>query len=187
MPDEPSRQVTELLHLWVQGDEQALQDLVPLVYQELRRLAQHHLQSQRANHTLESSALVNEAFLRLLGAEHANFLNRAHFMAVASRIMRQILVDYARARGASKRDGGSRVDLAVLVGMQISGDAELISLDDALWELARVDERQAKIVEMKFFGGLSAAEISRVLGLSRATVDRDWATARVWLHQQISA
>jgi RNA polymerase sigma factor (TIGR02999 family) len=187
MSDEPRRQVTELLNLWVQGDGRALEDLVPLVYQELRRLAHHHLQSQRPDHTLESSALVNEAFLRLLGAEHANFLNRAHFMAVASRIMRQILVDYARARSASKRDGGCRIDLEVLVGMQISGDAELVALDDALSELSRIDERQARIVEMKFFGGLSAAEISQVLGLSRATVDRDWATARVWLHQQVSA
>jgi RNA polymerase sigma factor (TIGR02999 family) len=100
--------------------------------------------------------------------------------------MRQILVDYARARSASKRDGGCRIDLEVLMGMQISGDDELVALDDALSELSRVDERQARIVEMKFFGGLSAAEISQVLGLSRATVDRDWATARVWLHQQVS-
>jgi RNA polymerase sigma-70 factor (ECF subfamily) len=105
---------------------------------------------------------------------------------VASRIMRQILVDYARARGANKRDGGYRIDIEVLMGMQLNGDAELVALDDALNELARIDERQAKIVEMKFFGGLSAAEIAEVLGLSRATVDRDWATARVWLHQQVS-
>jgi RNA polymerase sigma factor (TIGR02999 family) len=170
----------------VQGDEKALRDLIPVVYQELRRLARSHLQSERPNHTLQSTALVNEAFVRLLGAQPVELQNRAHFIAVASRLMRQILVDYARNRRAQKRDGGCRIDFDALLDLPINGDAELVALDDALGELSRIDERQAKIVEMKFFGGLSAPEISRVLGLSRATVDREWSTARIWLHQQMS-
>jgi RNA polymerase sigma factor (TIGR02999 family) len=186
MPEDPSGQVTQLLQHWVQGDEKALRDLIPVVYQELRRLARSHLQSERPNHTLQSTALVNEAFVRLLGAQPVELQNRAHFIAVASRLMRQILVDYARNRRAQKRDGGCRIDFDALLDLPINGDAELVALDDALGELSRIDERQAKIVEMKFFGGLSAPEISQVLGLSRATVDREWSTARIWLHQQMS-
>src|SRR5277367_1885980 len=186
MPEDPSGQVTQLLQHWVQGDEKALRDLIPVVYQELRRLARSHLQSERPNHTLQSTALVNEAFVRLLGAQPIELQNRAHFIAVASRLMRQILVDYARNRRAQKRDGGCRLDYDALLDLPINGDAELMALDDALRELSRIDARQAQIVEMKFFGGLSAPEISRVLGLSRATVDRDWSTARIWLHQQMS-
>ena len=129
--------------------------------------------------------MVHEAYLRLLGSQPAELQNRAHFIAVASRLMRQILVDYARGRRASKREGGCRIDFDEMVALPVKGDAELLALNDALDELSRIDERQAKIVEMKFFGGLSAPEISQVLGLSRATVDRDWATARVWLHRQL--
>ena len=186
MPEDPSGQVTQLLQHWVRGDEKALHDLIPVVYQELRRLARSQLESERENHTLQSTALVNEAFVRLLGAQPLELQNRAHFIAVASRLMRQILVDYARNRRAQKRDGGCRIDFDALLDLPINGDAELVALDDALEELSRLDERQAKIVEMKFFGGLSAPEISQVLGLSRATVDRDWSTARVWLHQQMN-
>jgi RNA polymerase sigma factor (TIGR02999 family) len=186
MPDDQSGQVTELLQQWKQGDDQALQALVPLVYKELRRLAHYHLQSERSDHTLQSTALVHEAYLRLLGGQPADLQNRAHFVAVASRLMRQILVDYARERRASKRDGGCKIDFDYLEALPVKGEAELLALDDALQELSRIDERQGKIVEMKFFGGLSAPEISEVLGLSRATVDRDWATARVWLHRQMS-
>jgi RNA polymerase sigma factor (TIGR02999 family) len=129
--------------------------------------------------------LVHEAYLRLVGSQSVELQNRAHFIAVASRLMRQILVDYARERRASKRDGGCRIAFEYLDSLPVEGDAELLALDDALNELSCVDERQGKIVEMKFFGGLSAAEISDVLGISRATVDRDWATARVWLHRQM--
>ena len=186
MPEEPSGQVTQLLQHWVRGDEKALHDLVPVVYQELRRLARTHLQSERPNHTLQSTALVNEAFVRLLGAEPLALQNRVHFVAVASKLMRQILVDYARGRRADKRDGGHRIDFDMFANLPINGDAELVALDDALADLSRMDERQAQIVEMKFFGGLSAPEISQVLGISRATIDRDWSTARVWLHQQMS-
>jgi RNA polymerase sigma factor (TIGR02999 family) len=185
MPPDPSGQFTELLLRWTRGDEAALPGLVPLVYKELRRLAHYHLKSERPDHTLQSTALVHEAYLRLLGNKPVELQNRAHFVAVASRLMRQILVDYARSRGANKRDGGYRIDYEDLAALPIVGDAELLALNDALDELSHLDERQAKIVEMKFFGGLSAPEISQVLGISRATVDRDWATARVWLHRQM--
>jgi RNA polymerase sigma factor (TIGR02999 family) len=186
MPEDSSGQVTELLHHWKQGDEKALADLLPLVYKELRRLAHYHLQSERSDHTLQSTALVHEAYLRLMGGQPLELQNRAHFIAVASRLMRQVLVDYARERRAAKRDGGCRIAVEYLGAAAITGDAELIALDDALDDLFRLDQRQGRIVEMKFFGGLSAPEISQVMGLSRATVDRDWATARVWLHRQMS-
>src|SRR5580658_10290026 len=186
MPEDLSGQVTELLQSWKQGDEKALADLLPLVYKELRRLAHYHLQSERSDHTLQSTALVHEAYLRLMGGRPLELQNRAHFIAVASRLMRQVLVDYARERRASKRDGGCRIAFEFAEALPVNGDAELLALDDALEELSRIDGRQGKIVEMKFFGGLSAPEISEVLGISRATVDRDWSTARVWLHRQIS-
>ena len=186
MPEDLSGQVTELLHQWTQGDEKALRALAPLVYKELRRLAHYHLQSERPDHTLQSTALVHEAYLRLLGGQPPELQNRAHFVAVASRLMRQILVDYARERRASKRDGGCRIAFEYLDALPVTADTELLALNDALDELSRIDERQGRIVEMKFFGGLSAPEISQALGISRATVDRDWATARVWLHRQMS-
>ncbi len=186
MPEDQAGQFTELLQQWKQGDQKALRALVPLVYKELRRLAHYHLQSERPDHTLQSTALVHEAYLRLLGGQPAQLQDRTHFIAVASRLMRQILVDYARERRAFKREGGCRIAFEYLEALPVNGDAELLALDDALDELTRIDERQGKIVEMKFFGGLSAPEISALLGISRATVDRDWATARVWLHRQMS-
>jgi len=186
MPDDQEGQVTELLQQWKEGDENALRALVPLVYKELRSLAHYHLQSERPDHTLQSTALVHEAYLRLLGGQPVELQNRAHFVAVASRLMRQILVDYARSRRANKRDGGCKVIFEDVIALPITGDAELLALNEALDELSRIDERQGKIVEMKFFGGLSAPEISQVMGISRATVDRDWATARVWLYRQIA-
>jgi len=185
MPEDQSGRFQELLQRWQQGDEQALCALVPDVYKELRRLAHYHLQSERPDHTLQSTALVHEAYIRLMGSAPTDLENRGHFIAVASRLMRQILVDYARERHAAKRDGGCRIAFEYLEFLPVNGDAELLALDDALNELSNIDERQGKIVEMKFFGGLSAPEISDVLGISRATVDRDWATARVWLHRQM--
>ena len=183
--DDQPGQVTLLLQHWRQGDEEALQTLVALVYKELRRLAHYHLRSERSDHTLQSTELVHEAYLRLAGGD-ATLQNRAHFIAVASRLMRQILVDYARARAASKRDGGCRITLENVEAVPVDGDAQLLALDTALDDLSRVDERQGKIVEMKFFGGLSAPEIAEALQISRATVDRDWAVARIWLHRQMS-
>jgi RNA polymerase sigma factor (TIGR02999 family) len=186
MTEEASGRVSVLLQQWAQGDNKALPDLVPLVYQELRRLASYHLESERRDHTLQSTALVHEAFLRLLGGEPVELRNRAHFIAIASRAMRQILVEHARGRNARKRDGGVRIDVECLADLPVNGDEELVALDEALHRLGQLDERQAIIVEMKFFGGLSAPEISQVLGISRATIDREWATARVWLHRQMS-
>jgi RNA polymerase sigma factor (TIGR02999 family) len=186
MPEDQFGQITQLLRHWTQGDEQALHALVPLVYKELRSVAHYHLQSERPDHTLQSTALVHEVYLRLLGGQPVELQNRAHFIAIASRLMRQILVDYARGRGANKRDGGCKIELDELAALPMKSDPDLLALDDALDQLFRIDERQGKIVEMKFFGGLSAPEISLVMGISRATVDRDWATARVWLHRQMS-
>lgn len=184
-PPDQSDRFVDLLQQWKQGDEEAFHALVPQVYKELRRLAHYHLQSERPDHTLQSTALVHEAYIRLLGSSPLDLQNRAHFIAVASRLMRQILVDYARERRAAKRDGGCRIACEYLDALPVTGDGELLALDDALNELSRIDERQGRIVEMKFFGGLSAPEISTVLGISRATVDRDWATARIWLHRQM--
>ena len=186
MPEVQTDHVTGLLQQWVRGDEKALGILVPLVYQELRRLAHHHLKSERADHTLQSTALVNEAFLRLNGGNPVLLQNRGHFIAIASRLMRQILVDYARGRGARKRDGGCRISMED-IGQLPSGEENvpIVALDQALDELSKVDDRQGRIVEMKFFGGLSAAEIAAVLNISLATVERKWATARIWLRREM--
>jgi RNA polymerase sigma factor (TIGR02999 family) len=183
---EGSGQISELLQQWIKGDQEALDAVAPVIYQELRRLAHYHLKSERADHTLQSTALVNEAFIQLMGSQPTQLQNRAHFVAIASRLMRQILVQYARGRRASKRDGGYRLALEEIADLPIDGDEELVALDDALNELTRIDDRQGKIVQMKFFGGLSAPDISQVLGISLATVERDWATARIWLRREMS-
>jgi RNA polymerase sigma factor (TIGR02999 family) len=185
MPEVQSGEVTDLLQRWERGDEKALAILMPLVYEELRRLAHRHLQSERADHTLQSTALVNEAFLRLNGAHPIRWQSRCHFVAVASRAMRQILVDYARSRQANKRDGGLRITIDHLAELPVTEDAGVVALDCALDELSRLDECQGKIVEMKFFGGLSAQEIAEVLDISLATVERKWATARIWLRREM--
>jgi RNA polymerase sigma factor (TIGR02999 family) len=186
MSEESTGDVTKLLRHWRTGDEKALGELLPLVYNELRRVARAQLRRERPDHTLQSTALVHEAYMRLMGSQPQELRNRPHFIAVASRLIRQVLVDYARERGAAKRDGGMRIAAAHLEALPVVDDAELLALDEALNDLYRTDERQAKIVDMKFFGGLSSPEVSEVLGLSRATVDRDWATARAWLHRQLS-
>ena len=187
MPEDPSGQVAELLKRWVQGDEAALAAAVPVVYAELRNLAHYHLKSERLDHTLQSTALVHEAFLRLVGGEPVHLQNRAHFVAIASRLMRQILVDHARTRQASKRDGGFRIAIEDLADLASSKEeVPIVAVDKALDGLSRVDERQSKVVEMKFFGGLSAREIAQVLGISLATVERDWRTARIWLRREMA-
>jgi RNA polymerase sigma factor (TIGR02999 family) len=185
MPDHSSR-VSLLLQQWIEGDQAALEAVAPVIYQELRRLAHYHLKSERAGHTLQSTALVNEAFIRLMGSRPAQLQNRTHFVAIASRLMRQILMQDARSRRAGKRDGGYRLALEEIADLPIAGDEELVALDDALEELTRIDERQGNIVQMKFFGGLSAADIAQVLGISLATVEREWATARIWLRREMS-
>jgi RNA polymerase sigma factor (TIGR02999 family) len=183
---ERSGQVSELLQQWVNGDQEALGAVAPVIYAELRRLAHSHLKSERADHTLQSTALVNEAFIQLIGNQPTQLHNRAHFVAIASHLMRQILVQYARTRRARKRDGGLRISLEDIGEIPIAGDDELVALDDALQQLTRIDDRQSKIVQMKFFGGLSAQDISAVLGISLATVERDWTTARIWLRREMS-
>jgi RNA polymerase sigma factor (TIGR02999 family) len=169
----------------MQGDAKALDAVAPIIYQELRRLAHYHLKSERAGHTLQSTALVNEAFIQLIGNHPAQLQNRAHFVAIASRLMRQILMQYARRRTAIKRDGGQRIELEEFGEMLLRGDENLVALDDALEQLSRIDERQGEIVQMKFFGGLTAPEIAQVLGISVSTVEREWSTARIWLRREI--
>jgi RNA polymerase sigma factor (TIGR02999 family) len=185
-PMEQTASLSGLLEHWRDCGEEGLRELIPAIYKELRRLAHYHLQSERTDHTLETTALVHEVYLRLAGGPAVEPANRSRFIAVATRLMRQILVDYARARRATKRDGGCRVDWEDLAALPVRTEPELVALDEALTELSCIDERQAKIVEMKYFGGFSAPEISEALGISRATIDRDWATARVWLHRRIS-
>jgi RNA polymerase sigma factor (TIGR02999 family) len=186
MAEDASGEVTRLLKQWGEGDQKALGTLLPLVYDELRRVARAQLWRERPDHTLQSAALVHEAYVRLLGSQPPELRNRPHFVAIASRLIRQVLVDYARERAAGKRDGGMRVPVEFLEGLSVADDEDLLGLDAALNDLYKTDERQAKIVDMKFFGGLSSSEVAEVLGLSRATVDREWATARAWLRRELS-
>jgi RNA polymerase sigma factor (TIGR02999 family) len=179
--------VSELLARWRTGDEDALHRLLPLVYNELHRLAHYHLRKERSDHTLQSTALVHEAYLRLLKQEDLQFQNREHFFAVSAHLMRQILVEYARRRNAAKRDGGYKLSLDENLAMARTRSIDLMALDDALNGLAKLDAQQGRIVELRYFAGLSIEETARVLGISPATVKRDWATARVWLHHELSA
>jgi RNA polymerase sigma factor (TIGR02999 family) len=181
-----SQPVSELLAKWSAGDREALDALLPLIYTELRRLAHHYLQMERPGHTLQSTALVHEAYLRLSNQGSAHFKNRAHFFAVSAQLMRQILVEYARSRRAAKRDGGCRLTLDDAVGLIKNRGVDLVALDDALKDLARLDPQQCLIVELRFFSGLSIEETSQVLGISPATVKRHWTTARLWLHHQMN-
>jgi RNA polymerase sigma factor (TIGR02999 family) len=184
-----SKIVKQLLDDWHAGEDEALHALVPLVYAELRRVAHQYLRRERAGHTLQSTALVHEAYLRLEKQGAAKFENRAHFLAICARLMRQILVDYGRSRNTAKRDGGDRVTNPVtLDGLAFkSRTVDIVALDDALQELAKLDQQQSRIVELRFFGGLSIEETSDVLKLSPRTVKRHWASARAWLHHEISA
>ena len=186
MPEPLFQPISVLLAKWRAGDEESLRLLVPLVYKELRRLAHYHLRQERPNHTLQTTALVHEAYLCLMKQEPMDFENRAHFFGVCARLMRQILVQYARRRNAAKRGGGYQLTLDGAVALAESRSVDLVALDEALDGLARLDPQQSRIVELRFFGGLSIEETSHVLGISPATVKRDWTTARVWLHSQIS-
>ncbi len=180
-----SHPVTELLGRWKGGDQEALAMLIPLVYNELRVIAQHHLRRERPGHTLQSGALVNEAYLRLLG-QHPDTQNRAHFLAVSSRLMRQILVDHARSFGAAKRGSDLKVELdADIMSPQRGDPIDLIVLNDALDALTLLDEQQSRIVELRFFGGLSTEEAAEVLNISTATVKRDWSVAKAWLSRKM--
>jgi RNA polymerase sigma factor (TIGR02999 family) len=188
MECEPPNEITQLLRDWRDGDGKALDILLPRVYKELRRLARHQLRSERPDHTLQSAALVHETYLRLVGpSPPQQWESRAHFFAIAAQLMRQILVDYARRHRAAKR-GGSICKLSLEDAMGTSGRAQvdIVALDDALHALARIDERQSRVVELRFFAGLSLNEISKVLDIAPATVQRDWTAARAWLHREIS-
>jgi len=183
--DVPSQPVSELLLRWRAGDREALEKLVPLVYKELREIAHYHLQRERPGHTLQSAALVHEAYLRLADQKPFEADNRAHFLAVASRMMRQILVDYARSHAAAKRGADLRVELDAALILPQERNAEVIALDEALKTLSQIDEQQGQIVEMRFFGGLSIEEIGEVLGISRSTVKREWNVAKAWLVREM--
>lgn len=186
MQDLSSSDITQLLSKWQEGDEQALNDLVLIVYPQLRHLAHQHLRKERSDHTLQSTALVHEAYLRLEKQGALKFENRSHFLAICSQLMRQILVEYARGRRAAKRDGGIKLALEGIVAAAKSRGTDLIALDDALTQLAKLDTQQARIVELRFFGGLSIEETAVVTGVSTATVKRDWAAARVWLYRELN-
>jgi RNA polymerase sigma factor (TIGR02999 family) len=182
----PSKTVSELLASWHAGDEEALCTVVPVVYDELRRIAHHYLRKERPDHTLQSAALVHEAYLRLNKQDSPEFQNREHFVAICAQLMRQILVDYARSRRAAKRDGGHRLTLDDGLAFIESRSVDLMALDDALNKLAKLDRQQSRIVELRFFGGLSIEETALALNLSPRTVKRHWATARLWLHHEMS-
>jgi RNA polymerase sigma-70 factor (ECF subfamily) len=179
------RPVSELLVRWQSGDREALEALVPLVYKELREIARYHLQRERPGHTLQSAALVNEAYLRLVDQRPFDTNSRGHFLAVASRLMRQILVDYARSHGAAKRGADNRVELDLSLLLAKVPSADVLAVDDALTSLARFDEQQSRIVELRFFGGLAIEEVAGSLGVSASTVKRDWNVAKAWLTRHI--
>ena len=181
-----SKQVTELLVRWRGGDREALDSLLPLVYDELRRIARHYLQGERPGHTLQSTALVNEAYVRMVAQDFPQWQNRAHFFAVAAQLMRQILVDHARSHRASKRGGNVyKVALDEAAEQPLDTDLDIVALDDALKNLAEMDLQQSKVVELKFFAGLSIEDTAEVLGISPSTVKRDWITARAWLYREL--
>jgi RNA polymerase sigma factor (TIGR02999 family) len=186
VPQDSSNSVSELLANWHAGDQEALRYVVPFVYEELRQIAHRHLHKERPDHTLQSTALVHEAYLRLEKQGPAQFQDRTHFLAICALLMRQILVEHARSRRAAKRDGGCRLTLDDALAFK-SKSLDLVALDDALAELAKLDQQQCRIVELRFFGGLSIEETSTVLGISPATVKRHWATAKLWLHHQLKA
>ena len=179
-------EITQLLVAWGDGDQSALDDLAPLVHAELRRLAHRYMGRERPGHTLQTSALVNEAYLRLIDWKNVRWQNRAHFFAVSAQLMRRILVDFARDRQYLKRGGGAlRVSLDELADFPAQRGADLVALDEALKALAEVDGRKAEVVEMRFFGGLSVEEVAEVLKVSEETVMRDWRLAKVWLLREL--
>lgn len=179
--------VTQLLRAWSEGDREALNRLIPLVYEELRQLAHHYLQFERPGQTLQSTALVHEAYLRMVKQEPVDWESRSHFFGVAARLIRQVLVDQARKHGAAKRGSG---DVRLALDESMAGapgvDVDLVRLDDALTSLSRIDEKQSQIVELRFFGGLSVEETALVMKISDRSVKREWASARAWLFRELA-
>ena len=187
MDGKSSTPITSLLVRWREGDRAALEELMPLVYDELRQLARHYLRQERDGHTLQSTALVHEAYLRLAGNTPPQWQNRAHFFGIAAHLMRQILVEHARGRNAAKRGGTAcRLSLDQVIAFPNQPDLDIVELDRALSELAGFDEQQSRIVELRFFAGLTIEDTSEVLGISPATVKRDWVTARAWLYRSMT-
>lgn len=188
-PDAPAAaHVTALLQAWSQGDDDALRQLLPLVERELRQVAARYMRGERPGHTLQPTALVNEAYLRLVGVQHVRWQNRAHFLAVSARTMRRILVDMARAKGYQKR--GGRMPVVPLDDVEVASPApghDLVALHDALDALAAADQRKSQVVELRFFGGLTVNETAAVLGVSAETVMRDWTFAKAWLLRELAA
>ncbi|MFY9741941.1 MAG: sigma-70 family RNA polymerase sigma factor [Candidatus Sulfotelmatobacter sp.] len=183
----PTHEITQLLKAWTDGDEQALGKLTPLVYDQLHEVARRCMAGERPGHTLQTTALVNEVYLRLVDCEQMNWQGRAHFFAVSAQLMRHILVDFARSRGYQKRGGGAvQVSLDEAPCVSTEPDTNIVALDHALKSLASVDERKSKVVELRFFGGLSIEETAEVLRVSVETVVRDWRLAKVWLLRELS-
>jgi len=182
-----SEGITQLLVDWGKGDQAALEKLMPLVYSELRRLASNYLRRERGEHTLQPTALVNEAYLKLVDQKNPKWQNRAHFFGISAQLMRRILVDHARQHQAVKRGGAEqqRISLTGAEALAQQPEIDLLALNEALDELAKMDPKQSRIVELKFFGGLSIEEIAEVLGIGHATVERDWKMARAWLRRQL--
>jgi len=182
-----SPQVTQLLVAWGEGDQVARDQLMSVVYQELHRLAHHYMKRESPGHTLQTSALVNEAFVRLVDQKHVRWQNRAHFFGIAAQMMRRILVDYARGRNSAKRGGGAQ-QISLDEGLTVSEgrSAEVVQVHEALEQLAEFDPRKSQIVELRFFGGLSIEETADVLGVSPGTVMRDWTLAKAWLRREMS-
>jgi len=181
------RDVTNLLDAWSGGDSEALAELIPLVYDELRRMARRYMQSQPSGHTLQTTALIHEAYLKLADNKVKHFTNRSHFFAVAANAMRHILVDHARSRQSEKRGGGAQVialDDAPIVSVERA--SEIVALDDALKNLSAIDERKSRVVELRYFGGLSVEETAEVLKVSPETIARDWRFAKTWLLRELS-
>lgn len=180
-------EITGLLLKWGNGDKAALDRVMPLIYAELRRLAHRHMRRERAGDTLQTTALINEAYLRLIDYERVQPRDRSHFFAIAAQAMRRILIERARSRRSAKRgSGGQKVSLDEAAGMSDERAAEMLALDEALSSLAAIDPRKAQIVELKYFGGMTIEETANVLGVSTPTVERDWQMARIWLHREIS-
>jgi len=186
MSETSPEHVTKLLVDWCEGDGSALAQLMPLVMDQLKAQARRYLERERSDHTLQATALVNEAYIRLIDQAKVKWQNRTHFFAVCAQIMRRILVDHARLRRAQKRGGAAKkLEVDDLSGLFGERTVDIVALDDALQELAKIDERQARIVELRFFGGLGIEEAAEVVGVSRATANREWAMARAWLHMQM--
>ena len=181
-----SKPLNELLGKWQAGDLEAVPDLMPLVYADLRRLARGYLRKERPGHTLQSADLVNEAYLRLIKREKVYFESRSDFFAVSAEVMRRILVDYARGHRAAKRDGALKLPLDEAAASPATCGIDLVALEDALQDLSRLDPQQGRVVELRFFGGLSIEETAKVLNVSPATVKRDWSTARLWLNKRLT-